>query len=285
MISYMSVVLLDPRFPDMIPVDALPHLRGEIRYTDEVGVHLRWVVSDIADRASQDEGAPGGAHREVVLISSDENDDLVQAAIARGETVYRSAYHGGAGEGAVSSLSESPLSPGGSSREVPAHLEGIHEALEVMRRALTIGAWERKQTHESLLPYLDEEAAEFADAVREYAPGDTTPTLVGDKHLQRELGDVLLQVLFHAEIAARRGAFEFDAVARSFVAKMRSRSPYLFDGTDHVVDEGTQVALWEAAKAKESEPFDPLTADASLLPPLEPRGLLDLPDIPGLTVD
>ncbi|PRQ12480.1 nucleoside triphosphate hydrolase [Corynebacterium sp. 13CS0277] len=273
----MSVVLLDPRFPDVIPVDAVPHLRGEIRYTDEVGVHVRWVVSDIAARAQGADDEARGAHSarpEPVLMSTDAEHPEVLAAINRGETVYASAYRGTGGADA----------PRADSSATPAHLRGIEEALQVMERALTIGGWERAQTHESLLPYLEEESGEFAEAVRQYAPGDTRPSLQGAKQLEKELGDVLLQVLFHAQIAANRGDFDFDAVARSFVAKMRARSPYLFDGTTEIVDEETQMRLWEDAKQQEDKPFDPLTADASLLPPLEPRGLLDLPPLPGMDV-
>ena len=74
-----------------------------------------------------------------------------------------------------------------------------------------------------------------------------------EEELLKELGDVLLQVLFHAEIAARRGAWDFTDVAASFVAKMRSRSPYLFDGTEGVIDTEEQERLWAEGKAREQE--------------------------------
>lgn len=120
----------------------------------------------------------------------------------------------------------------------------VAEAIEVMQRALAQGEWEQFQTHHSLIPYLREESEEFIEAVETDAP---------EEELLKELGDVLLQVLFHAEIAARRGAWDFTDVAASFVAKMRSRSPYLFDGTEGVIDTEEQERLWAEGKAREQE--------------------------------
>ena len=84
-------------------------------------------------------------------------------------------------------------------------------------------------------------ALELADAVRDGADPEV---------LRSELGDVFLQVLFHAEIAARRGDFDLDDVAQSFVDKMRARAPYLFDGTQDVVPAEEQKRLWELGKAR-----------------------------------
>lgn len=120
----------------------------------------------------------------------------------------------------------------------------VAEAIEVMQRALAQGEWEQSQTHHSLIPYLREESEEFIEVVETDAP---------EEELLKELGDVLLQVLFHAEIAARRGAWDFTDVAASFVAKMRSRSPYLFDGTEGVIDTEEQERLWAEGKAREQE--------------------------------
>ena len=71
--------------------------------------------------------------------------------------------------------------------------------------------------------------------------------------MKHELADVLLQVLFHAEIADERGAFDFGDVAAAFVAKMRSRAPYLFDGSTGLVDQATQDRLWAEGKAREAD--------------------------------
>jgi MazG family protein len=78
--------------------------------------------------------------------------------------------------------------------------------------------WDAAQTHESLRPYLIEEAHELDDAIRR---GD-------DKLLQEELGDVLLQVLFHSVIAQERGTFSFSDVAGRLITKMKGRHPHLY---------------------------------------------------------
>ena len=99
--------------------------------------------------------------------------------------------------------------------------EPLLELREVMARLRAECAWKREQTHESLLPYLAEEAAEVAEAVHEGDPA----------HLCEELGDLLLQVYFHAAVAAEAGHFTIDDVARGLSAKMRRRNPHVF-GTD-----------------------------------------------------
>ncbi len=102
-----------------------------------------------------------------------------------------------------------------------------------MRDLRARDAWDKAQTHESLRPYLNEEMHELDDALRE---GD-------DAAACGELGDVLLQVLFHAVIAEERGAFGPEHVAGSLVGKMRRRHPWLY-GTD------TERTPWEQMKAK-----------------------------------
>lgn len=118
-------------------------------------------------------------------------------------------------------------------------VDSVSEAITTMRTALTVGQWEQQQTHHSLLPYLKEEVAEFIEAV---TAGES------EQQLRLELGDILLQVLFHAEIAARRGAFDFFDVAAGFVEKLKARAPYLFDGTTRVVPVATQKKLWQQGK-------------------------------------
>lgn len=111
----------------------------------------------------------------------------------------------------------------------------VDDAVAVMREAVARGEWERSQTHVSLLPYLQEEVAEFIDAVH---AGDA-------EELKQELADVLLQVLFHAELAQD---FDFFDCAAAFVNKMRARAPYLFDGSTGVVPVDVQESAWEAGK-------------------------------------
>jgi XTP/dITP diphosphohydrolase len=103
-------------------------------------------------------------------------------------------------------------------------------------------AWDREQTHESLLKYLIEESHEFIDAVES---GDRT-------HMVEELGDVLYQVLFHADLAAANpdSPFTIEDVARVAREKMVGRHPHVFgDVTADTADE--VVANWEKWKAAE----------------------------------
>src|SRR5689334_19925748 len=92
--------------------------------------------------------------------------------------------------------------------------------------------WDAAQTHESLRPYLIEEAYEVDDAIR----------AGNDRMLREELGDLLLQVLFHSVVAEERGAFDFGDVAETFITKMKGRHPHLYgDGARQP---------WERMKAK-----------------------------------
>ena len=111
-----------------------------------------------------------------------------------------------------------------------------------MHAARRRGEWEQAMTHDSLLPFLREEAEEVAQAIEHKLPIDD---------LKSELSDLLLQILFHAEIAQETGAFDFGDVADAFVQKMRRRAPYLFDGSTGPVDKATQDRLWEEGKAAE----------------------------------
>ena len=96
------------------------------------------------------------------------------------------------------------------------------EFLEVMRRLRAECPWKAEQTHRSLARYLLEETHETLEAIDS---GDST----GDwSHLREELGDLLLQVYFHAVIAEERGAFTIDDVARDITAKMHRRNPHVF---------------------------------------------------------
>ena len=204
-LSTMTVLLLDERWPTQIPMEALRRVFRPVSYTSEVPVKVRW---DLADLLPGEDPSGRG-----VLVSTNAADPEVQARLAAGEEVI----------------------------EAPSRADAVLAARQVMARARSIGEWEAAHTHESLLPYLDEEAAEFADAVRDGADPEV---------LRSELGDVFLQVLFHAEIAARRGDFDLDDVAQSFVDKMRARAPYLFDGTQDVVPAEEQKRLWELGKAR-----------------------------------
>ncbi len=94
----------------------------------------------------------------------------------------------------------------------------LDDTLALMRDLRKRCEWDAAQTHESLRPYLIEEANELDDAIR----------LGGDSLLREELGDLLLQVLFHSVLAEERGAFAFADVAQGLITKMKARHPHLY---------------------------------------------------------
>ena len=100
--------------------------------------------------------------------------------------------------------------------------------------------WDREQDFASIAPYTIEEAYEVAEAVRE----SDMPAL------KDELGDLLFQVVFHAEMAREAGHFSFQDVATAIADKMERRHPHVF-GDAHVADADAQTHAWEAHKAAE----------------------------------
>src|SRR4051812_6189428 len=122
----------------------------------------------------------------------------------------------------------------------------LDDTLALMRDLRRRCEWDAAQTHESLRPYLVEESYEVDAALRELAspaaPREPARAVAAEGQLKEELGDLLLQVLFHSVIAEERGAFTFHDVAEGLIAKMRARHPHLYgDG---------QRQAWESMKAK-----------------------------------
>ena len=108
----------------------------------------------------------------------------------------------------------------------------LEDTLALMRDLRARCAWDAAQTHESLRPYLVEEAHELDDALRDRNVAQ----------MREELGDVLLQVLFHSVVAEQAGDFDIGDVAAGLIAKMHARHPHLYG-------DGERVA-WEALKAR-----------------------------------
>lgn len=124
--------------------------------------------------------------------------------------------------------------------------DALAEFVAVMRRLRAECPWKQEQTHRSLTRYLLEEAYETLEAIDD---GDRT----GDwSHLREELGDLLLQVVFHAVIAEQAGEFDLDDVARDITDKMRRRNPHVY-GPDAggPADAASVTEVWEAIKATE----------------------------------
>lgn len=203
----MTVVLVDPRRPALVPVDAIGLLSGDVQYTEEMPIKVPWSLPSA--RPSYD-GDPAA-----VLLSSDAQHPAVLARIAAGERVI--------------------------SAPTPVPGERLVDAVALMDKLRTAGPWESQQTHDSLRRYLLEETYELFDAVH---GGDLS-------ELRDELGDVLLQVLFHARIAedAPEESFDIDDVADALVRKLGNRVPAVLAGESITLED--QLAQWEQRKAAE----------------------------------
>jgi XTP/dITP diphosphohydrolase len=203
----VTVILVDPRRPSLIPVEAIELLSGEVQYTEEMPVAVPWTLP-AARSAHTGDDAP-------VLLSSDPEHPAVIARLAAGERL----------------ISVAGQRPG----------ERLVDAVAMMDKLRTAGPWESEQTHDSLRRFLLEETYELFDAVHS---GDTDA-------LRDELGDVLLQVLFHARIAedAPEYPFTIDDVADALLRKLGNRAPGVLAG--ETISLGEQLAQWEERKALE----------------------------------
>lgn len=126
---------------------------------------------------------------------------------------------------------------------------GLAGAIDVMRRLRRECPWDRSQTHHGLVANLMEEAAELADALAGL-PADGSVDHVAYAAVEDELGDLLLQVLFHSVIARERGVFDIEDVAENLRRKLVRRHPHVFG--DVSVSSAEEVkANWDAIKAEE----------------------------------
>lgn len=205
----MAVLLLDPRFPDVMPFSVAKMEGTKVAYTAEVPISVRWALCDTFPTARDEEAE--------LLITTDLSVEQARKWLAAGHELF----------------------------QVPTakfKYPEVTDAAEVMAQARKRGEWEAGQTHTSLLPYLKEETEEFIEAVESGA---------SDEEIKKELSDIFLQVLFHAQIASERGAFDLGDVAHAFTEKMHSRAPYLFDGSTGRVTTEFQDKLWQDGKKQE----------------------------------
>ncbi|WP_027134469.1 nucleoside triphosphate pyrophosphohydrolase [Geminicoccus roseus] len=139
---------------------------------------------------------------------------------------------------------------------VPDDERPIDRLLAVMRilRDPVVGCpWDQKQTFQTIAPFTIEEAYEVRDALER---GDLDD-------FRNELGDLLLQVVYQAQIGQEQGLFDFDAVASGIVDKMVRRHPHVFEG--QALPEGGERRLWEDLKAAERAAKGLPSAPASIL--------------------
>ncbi len=167
--------------------------------------------------------------------------------------------------------------------------QSITQLLEIMaqlRDPETGCPWDRKQTFSTIAPYTIEEAYEVAEAINR---GDMN-------ELQDELGDLLFQVVFYAQMAKEEKAFDFDDVVAGICEKMRRRHPHVF-GDAEIASAEAQTLAWEQQKSTERKakaggrPHSLLDGVASALPALmrseklqrrAARGGFDWPDVFGV---
>ncbi len=173
---------------------------------------------------------------------------------------------------------------------VPAHPNGLVGVVDMMRRLRNECPWDRKQTHESLIRYLIEETYELIEALNFLIDGDADD-LGAYAEVEEELGDVLLQVLFHSVIAEDEGAFGIADVAHTLRTKMVRRHPHVFGDVD-AADAETVKANWDQIKATEKGAGPRSLLDGIAAMPGLPRAMelgrraakvgFDWPDIAGV---
>lgn len=137
----------------------------------------------------------------------------------------------------------------------------IDELRETMARLRGPGGcpWDHEQTHQSLSEPLIDETAELLDTIDR----------LDMEHMREELGDVLLQVVFHAQIADESGHFNFDDVAREINEKLVRRHPHVFGDID-LQDSDAVLQQWEQIKAAEKKNGPESTGLFKRLPPSLP---------------
>lgn len=142
-------------------------------------------------------------------------------------------------------------------------IDGIKRAIQAVAdlRGPEGCPWDKEQTHESLRTYLLEETHEVLEALDGRVKH-------GDAPLREELGDLLFQVLLHAQIAEERGAFTLDDIAGDLADKLIRRHPHVFGG-ERLMTAGEVLGQWEVNKSKEKTKDSRLDGIPPALPALQ----------------
>lgn len=151
----------------------------------------------------------------------------------------------------------------------PKQLESVRSLVEIVAalRGPDGCPWDKEQTHLSLTPYAVEETAELVEAIESGDDGKT----------KEELGDVLFQVVLHAQLASERGAFNFADVVRTLNEKMVRRHPHVFSDT-RAADSAAVVENWDRIKKREKTEAASAAGDVGG----EPKPLDVPPHLPAL---
>ena len=148
---------------------------------------------------------------------------------------------------------------------------GLVGVIRSMRRLRVECPWDRRQTHESLTPFAVEETFELLEAISRLPSGSPDvqePDYVAYADVEEELGDMLLQVIFHSNLASEVGAFDVEDVAETLLRKLVHRHPHVFGDTE-VAGADEVVANWRAIKAADKPRGSLMDGIPESLPGLE----------------
>ncbi len=254
----MRIVGLGPGDPDLLTLGSLESLRGigraicllappELaRFLESEGIAI--VRDRVADPALLVRGSNDAV--EAFVASLDEHD-LALGVLGNPLSDFpglplllRALERAGVASELVPGMPRATLAAAIEMPLVPLPPASAHytwpDLIEVMARLRSTCPWDREQTHESLVPYLIEETYEVADAIEQHSDGD----------LCEELGDLLLQIVFHSQLATERGKFSIADVVDGLSNKMIRRHPHVFG--DAAVSNVAEVwQNWEQLKALE----------------------------------
>ncbi len=235
----------------------------------EVG-EIPWELLPVAEDT-------GPAGRDLLLVGQGLDPEVVAAARRQADALLAIAKRDGSATILLPPVNDGPLVQMISDRAARQHIEveAVYPlgepkgsalldlvATETRLRGPGGCPWDHEQTHASLARHLVEEAYEVLDAIEEDAAG------AGSDHLREELGDLLLQVVFHAQISEDAGEFDVDAIARAITEKLIRRHPHVF-GEVQVGSAREVLRNWEAIKRDEEGRTDPLAGIPSALPALQ----------------
>jgi XTP/dITP diphosphohydrolase len=234
----LTILLSSPRVaPGLLSWEAWSALRGAARVLAGAGGHPQVPALTAAGVVPEVVDMPEDAAALAAFLSA-------AVSASGGPVVWLAPAGEGAGAALLSALWQAavPVRVLHGSHDLPgAHLLDVVSVMDTLRVSCP---WDREQTHASLVPYLLEEAYEAIETVE---AGDLAS-------LREELGDVLLQVLFHARIAAERpagdGGFTVDDVADTLAAKLTRRHPHVF-GSVAASSADEVSANWEEIKRAE----------------------------------
>jgi MazG family protein len=279
-VGKLLLVQPGPGAPDLLPLEvwqALSRPHVFLTLGDELGMRLAdaemafALLDEAAPENFKAEPSPGKGPELKLLIAAHKHGETTPGAKAVAERLRDIALEHGEitfvlprehGEEITRAVLEVALSGEPEVEVVMGRSARGARLLELVRVMARLRGpdgcpWDREQTHETLVKYLLDETYELIEAIESSAPG----------HIAEELGDLLLQVVFHAQMAADAGDFDVDDVAGGIVTKLITRHPHVFG--DLEVDGASEVvANWEVIKDHEKGRTSVLEGVPDALPAL-----------------